>query len=260
MDTLSRFSTPLAIVIAGALVAGAVFYVNSNKTPADPSLVVSEKIRGIQADDHVLGNPDAEVVIVEFSDTECPFCKVFHETMRQIISEYGDDGKVAWVYRHLPLPSLHPKAPKEAEALECAAAQGGNETFWTYTNTLYERTDSNNSLDIGVYNTPSPTPTDENGQPYYAEKTPRSTTDAGVLSDIAKEIGLDLAAFEQCLADGTYANRVETDANEALAAGQNNPQFGTPFSVIIHKRDQLPLSGAQPIDVVRATIQSLLGE
>ena len=95
-----------------------------------------EKIRGVQDDDHIIGDKNAKVVIVEYSDTECPFCKVFHETLHQVVSEY--DGKdVAWVFRHWPIPQLHPKAPKEAEALECAAELGGNDMFWKYTHKLF---------------------------------------------------------------------------------------------------------------------------
>src|SRR6185436_7093141 len=75
--------------------------------------------------DHILGNPNAEVIMVEYSDLECPFCKEFHSTLRRVMNEYGKDGKVAWVYRHFPIDSLHPKARKEAEATECAAELGG---------------------------------------------------------------------------------------------------------------------------------------
>lgn len=97
--------------------------------------------------DHVLGNPNALVTIIEFSDTECPFCKKFHETMRKIIDEYGKDGKVKWVYRHFPLDQIHSKSRKEAEATECATEQGGNEKFWEFINKIYEITPSNNGLD-----------------------------------------------------------------------------------------------------------------
>ena len=155
MDTLQKFSIPLSIVVAGGLIAGALFFVNSGKPtgPADPGQgQVLENIRGVQADDHILGNPEAEIILVEYSDPECPFCKQFHETLHQIISEYGSSGKVAWVYRHFPIEQLHPKATKEAESLECAAEQGGNEMFWKFTDKVYEATGSNNSLDIGVYN------------------------------------------------------------------------------------------------------------
>lgn len=97
--------------------------------------------------DYISGNPKAELVIVEYSDTECPFCKRFHETMTRVMNEYGKAGKVAWVYRHFPLDAIHSKSRHEAEAIECAGEIGGNDKFWVYLNKLMEITPSNNQLD-----------------------------------------------------------------------------------------------------------------
>lgn len=100
--------------------------------------------------DHISGNPQADLMIVEYSDPECPFCKRFHETMTQTMSEYGKSGKVAWVYRHFPLDSIHSKARKESEAIECAGEIGGNDKFWEYMNKLMEITPSNNQFDSSL--------------------------------------------------------------------------------------------------------------
>ena len=256
VSMLQKFATPIAIVIAGALIAGALFMVNSRPTGAAPNGqgTVEQEIREIQSDDHILGSADADVIIVEFSDTECPFCKMFHETMHQIISEYGQSGQVAWVYRHFPLEQLHPKAPKEAEALECAAEQGGNEMFWKFTDKVYETTDSNNSLDIGVYNTPKEVPVGPDGEPYYTQKAPRSTTDAGQLSDFARDLGLNVTQFEDCLKTGKYTERVNKDLQEAIAAGGQ----GTPHSIIIANGEQVPIEGAQPYNAVKTLVDTLL--
>jgi len=261
--TIQKLGIPIAIVIAGALIAGAIFFGGGTggggNTP--PVGQVVEKIRGVQGDDHIVGNRNAKVVIVEFSDTECPFCKVFHETLHRIVSEY-EPSEVAWVFRHWPIPQLHPKAPKEAEALECAAAQGGpssslgtsNDVFWKYTDKVFEATGSNNALDIGVYNSPSPTPKGADGKSYYTEKKPRSTTDAGQLSDIAVSLGLDKAAFEQCLASGTYSDRIATDVAEVGAAGGQ----GTPHSIMIVGKNQTPIEGAQSYESVKQMIDAAL--
>src|SRR3989344_4437991 len=126
----NNLAIPLAIVIAGALIAGAVYF-GTNCTGSVGALQPQgaeqftgdlEQMKPIAADDHVRGNPNAPVKIVEYSDTECPFCKAFHATLQEASEEYGDD--VAWVYRHFPLDQLHTKARKEAVALECAAEQG----------------------------------------------------------------------------------------------------------------------------------------
>jgi len=251
-DVLQKFSVPISIVIAGALIAGAVYF-SGGGAPAPIGGVVLEPIRGVQDDDHIVGNKNAKVVIVEFSDTECPFCKQFHDTLRQISDEY-DDNDVAWVFRHWPIPQLHPKAPKQAEALECAAEQGGNDAFWRFTNTVFERTNSNNSLDIGVYNTPEEIPVGQDGRPWYTEKEPRSATDAGQLSDIAVELGLDKAKFEECLASGRHADRVARDAAEVQAAGG----AGTPHSIMIVGKKQTPIEGAQSYSTVKQMIDEAL--
>src|SRR5690349_16280049 len=99
-------------------------------------------IRRISASrDHIYGNPDAPISLVEYSDFECPFCKRFHSTAKEIIDAYG--GKVNWVYRHFPLSMHNPGAEKQAEASECVAQLGGNDAFWKYANAIYARTQSN---------------------------------------------------------------------------------------------------------------------
>jgi protein-disulfide isomerase len=85
--------------------------------------------------DHIRGNPNASVAVIEYSDYQCPFCKAVHPTYQKIMDTYGDD--VMWVYRHYPLP-FHPHAQKAAEGGECAAELGGNDAFWKYTDQLFE--------------------------------------------------------------------------------------------------------------------------
>ena len=131
---MEKLSVPLAIVISGALIAGALYYSNL-KAPSQPTQQPATaentqiEMKPVSADDHILGNPNADVIIVEYSDLECPYCKVFHVTLKRVMDEYGKDGKVAWVYRHYPIAGLHPKAFHESEATECAWEQGGNNAF-----------------------------------------------------------------------------------------------------------------------------------
>ncbi|MFH1667454.1 MAG: thioredoxin domain-containing protein [Candidatus Komeilibacteria bacterium] len=193
--------------------AAAVAQPNSGKVVLNP---VDKKT------DWIKGDPKAKISIVEFSDTECPYCKRFHETMNQIVDEYS--GQVNWVYRHFPLTSLHPKAAKEAEALECAGEQGGNDGFWAYTNRLFEITPGNNRLE------PSQLP------------------------EIADDIGLDVDQFEECLASGKYAAKVQDHVKQAQVAGGK----GTPYSVIVAGDQMSPLSGALPSEQLKAIIDSLL--
>lgn len=213
----NNLTIPVAIVVAGALIAGALFLMNNNKVSVPAETTNKEqigiKIEPVTADDHILGNPKAPIMIVEFSDTECPFCKNFHATMHQVIDTYGKTGKVAWVYRHFPIDQLHPKARKESEAAECAAEIGGNDGFWKYIDILYKKTPSNNDLD------------------------------ASLLPVIAEESGLNKTNFETCLNSGKYADKIEKNVQDAVKAGGR----GTPYTVIITKYEKIPINeGAIP--------------
>jgi len=230
---MEKLSVPISIVVAGLFIAGGIYFSGRSSSPsntagANPDNVASAEItlREVSSSDHILGNPNADIIIVEYSDPECPFCKTFHSTMQRIMSDYGDSGKVAWVYRHFPIDQLHSKARKEAEALECAFDLGGNNAFWKYTDRLYEITPSNDGLaDAELYN-------------------------------IAEFTGLDSDDFSQCLDSGQTAEKVEADYQDAIASGGR----GTPHSIIINTKtdEKTPILGAQPYASVKATIDSIL--
>lgn len=224
----TNLAIPAAIVIAGALIAGALYVANRGPEAPAPAATGSEaaKIRPVDSSDHILGNPAAPVVIVEYSDLECPFCKTFHATMHRIIDFYGKDGSVAWVYRHFPLPQLHSKAIRESEASECAAELGGNDAFWKYVDRIFAVTPSNDGLDLAL------------------------------LPEIAADVGLDRAAFERCLTSGKYRAKIEASYDEAIAIGAR----GTPHSVIIANGEYIPIEGAQPFGALQAVIDAALKE
>src|SRR3989344_3467306 len=205
-----------AILIVGIMIAGAILLkggggVNtSSKTP-------------ISKEDHILGNPKAEIVIVEYSDTECPFCKVFHQTMHQVVNK--SEGKVAWVYKHYPIEGLHPKAPLEAEATECAWEQGGNTVFWEYIDEVFLRTESNNKLDLAE------------------------------LPKIAESLGLDVGKFNSCVDSGKYKEKVQSDISEGNLRGVR----GTPSSFILKNGSVVgTIPGAQSFEGVMAQLETLL--
>lgn len=134
-------------IIGGAMPLTATQSIISSALAGKSDGSVKTTVNPVTPNEHIKGNPNAEVFVIEYSDPECPFCKRFHETMKSVMQEYGDTGKVAWVYRHFPLDALHTKARKEAEAFECAAELGGNVKFWEYADKLFEITPSNDGLD-----------------------------------------------------------------------------------------------------------------
>lgn len=94
------------------------------------------KVPPISEKDHIRGNRDAEVVIIEYSDFQCPFCQRFHGTMNEVIKGYKPE-QVAWIYRHFPLDTIHPNARPLAEASECATELGGPDKFWKFADVLF---------------------------------------------------------------------------------------------------------------------------
>jgi len=108
------------------------------KTLIDDSIAgkVKTKYEGILSpvgpNDHILGNPNAPVVIVEYSDYECPYCKVFHSTLTQTVKD--SNSNVAWVYRNWP---IHQHSFEKLVAAECVAKIKGNDAFWKYSDLLF---------------------------------------------------------------------------------------------------------------------------
>ncbi len=89
----------------------------------------------VTEDDWIRGNEKARITVIEYSDVDCPFCKKFHKATNSILSDYSDD--VMWVFRHMPIDSLHPNARAKAEAAECVGEIGGAIKFWEYMDILF---------------------------------------------------------------------------------------------------------------------------
>jgi protein-disulfide isomerase len=188
----------------------------------------AKKVRRVSASrDHVYGNPNAPVSLIEYSDFECPFCKRFHATANEIVDAYG--GKVNWVYRHFPLSMHNPGAQKEAEASECVAELGGNDAFWKFANAIYARTKSNG-----------------NGFPLDQ------------LVPLGKEIGLDEKQLKECIDAAKYASRVQEDLDEGIQVGIT----GTPANFLLRNDtgEVILKVGAQPSDAIKPDIDKLLGK
>jgi len=177
-----------------------------------------------------VGEQGARLVVVEFSDYQCPYCsRFFRDTMPLIEQEYINTGKVKYVFRNLPLESIHPFAVKAAEAADCAGEQG---KFWQMHRRLFSNQEALSPADLQQH---------------------------------AQSIGLDLTRFNQCLSSGSHAPEIRRGAEEAFTAGIQ----GTPAFVIGLRNEKDPsdpnikvmsiISGAQPYSVFKTTINNLLG-
>lgn len=218
MEQQKNNSIPLAIVIAGVIIAGAIFY---TKRPAQLPITSISKTREAvtcsnpaNTTNHVLGSPDAPVTLVIYDDFECPFCKKFHETTKAMMEDFGKQGKVKMIFRQFPLEQLHTKARIEAEATECADEIGGNNAFWAFVDRLFEITPSNDRLD------------------------------SSDLYQIAEYVGLDKDKFSKCMARPKFSEKIECDIKDGIAAGAE----GTPYYVLINaKGEKFPIKyGALP--------------
>ena len=179
-------------------------------------------------DDPFKGNEDAPVTIIEFSDFQCPFCLRFYEqTLPAIIENYVDTGKVKFVYRDLPLDSIHPNARPVHIAAECADEQG---KFWEYHDILFDK---------------------------QVEWQRLSSSDLqSTLTQYGSDLGLESASFEACLESDVIADEVNKDTLDAARYGAT----GTPAFFIGNEKDGfIKLSGAQPYPAFQAAIDAHLG-
>lgn len=226
----NSLAVPIAIVIAAALIAGAIYLGSRDAQPAveDQTGIESNEItmRPVDESDHIRGNPNAPVVLVEYSDYDCPFCSQFHTTMQRVMDKYGATGEVAWVYRHFPISQLHPNAVAIAAASECVAELGGNEAFWTFSDTIFAEK-----------------PIEErNGQEYLG------STDMSRLPEFAEMAGVSVAEFNACRSSGRYDDAIRAAVIEAQDAGGT----GTPHTLIVAGNEVIgQIPGAYPFENFR---------
>ncbi len=227
----SSLGIPVAIVLAAALIAGAIVFSGmqkngaTGKADAQKEQVTAEvEIAPVTDKDHIKGNPNAPIMIVEYSDFDCPFCKNFHETMNKIMADYGADGKVAWVFRQFPLEQLHPNAPTTAAASECVASLGGNDAFWKFADLIYQDRTTNE-------------PTNLTKLPEYAEKA-----------------GVNKAKYNECVSAGTFTQKIADDVAAAVKTGAR----GTPYSILIVGDQQGVINGAQPYATVKQMVETMM--
>lgn len=247
----NTFIYAFSIVIAGALIAGALFY---SKSPASPGALVTPTpdvgknvVLNIKEGEAVLGNPEAPVTIFNFSDFQCGFCgRHAMTTEKEILEKYVKTGKVKMVFRNFAF--LGENSFFAAEASECANDQ---EKFWEFHDYLFSRLTG-------------------------GEKVPFSKEN---LKKFAVELGLEAAEFNNCLDSGKYAAKIQNSAKEGSQYGV----ISTPTTFVGKLPINIPVSviksitggqsreynydladgakliiGAQPFSVFEETIEKLL--
>lgn len=183
----------------------------------------ADKIPAFSSDEHIRGNKDAELKLISYTDLECPYCKNFHQTLVDVMKEY--DGKITWVYRHFPLDPIHPKADKEAEAVECANELAGGNGFWKLADKIFEVTPSNNGLNLDD------------------------------LPKLAGQVGISGDKLKSCVDSGKYADKVEKQYQGGVTAGVQ----GTPGSFLVNKKGEAWfIPGAYTMQMLKPIIEEAL--
>ena len=177
----------------------------------------------------IMGADNAPVTLVEFTDYQCPFCRRhFQTTMPRILKDYVDTGKLRYVLKEFPIPGLHPGAPKAAEGAICAGDQG---RYW--------------EMHALIFQDPQAVSPDQ-------------------LKAKAGGLGLDVAAFSDCLDSGKYRERVNADERAGRALGVS----GTPSFALGLTDPEYPdkitatklIVGARSYGIFKRVIDELIAE
>lgn len=214
----------IGLAVIGLLGVGLVAALGSRRSPvADSRIPVEQAVRPLNAPTGVTpegyaykGSPDAPVKVVEYADFECPGCANAEEVFGEQLNRYAEEGQIQFIYHELPLPQ-HPNAIPAATAARCAGEQG---RFWAMHDLLFAR---------------------QREWRGTSNITPR-------LVRYAEELGLDRAAFEQCLNAGKYAQALEQAAQQAEQAGVT----GTPTFFVNGQR----VETAALIEAIEAALQA----
>lgn len=222
-----KAKTIIQIILAAAIIVligyGLASMSKKNSDPSKDKVAETSNatvVEPVSADDHILGDKNAPITLIEYSDYQCPYCVKHYPTMKQVLSQY--DGKVRWVFRSYPLP-FHQAAKKASEAAEAAGVQG---KFWEYSDKLIENSNADG----------------------------KGLEDADLIK-YAQDLGLNMDQFKSDLSSGKYAAKVEKD----LASGDKAGVKGTPATFLVGKDDKTELiSGVVPISELKSKIDEAL--
>lgn len=223
---MQRFGIIGIIVVGALLVATALIYPNLKPVG---EIITKDPGEHPMANDNAMGDPNAPIMIEEFSDFQCPYCARFHEeTEWQITNSYVADGTVYFVYRSFG-NFIGPESKAAAEAAYCA---GDQNKYWEYHDILFANQTGEN---VGAY------------------------SDRRLVA-FAEALSLDMGAFNSCFDSGKYADRVDKDGEDGKAAGvTGTPAFFLTYTVNGETKHRL-IAGAYPFSEFQTQIDEALVE
>lgn len=200
---------------------------NNTQPTAEPKAtgsLSSDDIAKLTKDTYVKGDESAQILWIEYSDLECPFCKRLHDSgaIKNLEAKYGD--KLAFAFKHYPLP-FHPQAMPAAQAAECVGESGGSSKYFAFVESI------------------------------FAKGTPSQD----VINAAIKEVGLNADSIKKCVDSGKFKARVDAHMSEGSSKFGVN---GTPGNVLINTKTGKyeVVSGAQPEANFDAAIGRLMAE
>ena len=230
---------PIAIIVGFIIIATALFVANSGTATQSARQVTQrstplsfeelatrlhQPISAITATDHIRGNPNAPIMLVTYSSFECPSCRSYHLAMHRLLQEYGQNGDLAWTFRHLPLVEQYPNGVIIANAAECVAELGGNVAFWNFTDEVFSNRD------------------------------PMGSTHLSQLSQSASDAGIPEFDFNQCLHEERHFDLITAQAADATAAGS----FAIPYTVVLAGEEVGVINGSVSYAELRQIVEVAL--
>ncbi len=225
-----HLTTPVAIILAALLISlSHITYATILSKKGRSTTLEVFKGRSVDATDLVTGNKNSNVVIIEYSDTECPFCAQVHPTMKKLQEEYGS--KVAFAYRYFPLTQIHPNAFDEARAVYCVGKISGAEKRRSYIDEMFT----------------------------YKISKQNMVLPKGGRESLAKNIGVEGKAFDTCMQGKESGDVVNASTQDGIVAGVE----GTPATFVLIKNGDIYevvslVGGARPYEYFKAVIEDAL--
>lgn len=223
-------TTPVAIILAAVIlgVSHIVYGSLISGTTASAPLTAF-KGKAIGSDDLVTGNTKSKVVVVEYSDTECPFCAQLQPSMKRIKEEYAS--KVGFTYRYFPLTQIHPNAFEEARSVYCVGQLAGAAKKDEYVNAIFTQKMNAKSM----------------------------TFAPGTKESLARSLGVNDAELKKCMSDQASNDAINASMQDGIAAGVQ----GTPATFVLVKNkkgyDVVSLvDGARPYEFIKAVLDEAL--
>lgn len=220
----------VSIILIGIIIGSTIFIARTTKTNTEQEIIKNKNIiSDISDSDILIGNPDADVIFIEYSDFKCPYCRDFHKTMKRLMENYGKDGQLAWVYRHFPRDAIvqgdESLSLQTALITNCILKDYGNYKVLEFLNNVYEKLPLNYSMTQ--------------------------------LEELMELLEINKNSISKCTKTKAITNKIDSDMQDVLRIIEEGENVVTPFIVVIDKNGEKNyIPGSQPYMIYEHIIES----